>query len=436
MNPRYLQAALDIGAHLAGTAVWHEDRCNWLGVRPPPSTSDTVRPAALGPDLYGGTSGIALFLAELYATSSAAATTSACATASAAAKTCTAATASPDATAATSATTAMKAGESSLRHTALGALRQALRSIRSEAAAPGAGLFSGRLGIALAAARVGILCHAPELLPAAAALAHEAPNPGGPDLISGRAGAITGLLALHVMLDDDGLLKVAVRLGDEELRAGGTSGGLTGLSHGAAGVGAALVELAQASGDGRYLRGAREAFAYEAGLFDRTALNWPDLRERPGRRRPPVFATTWCHGAPGIALSRLRAYERYRDPIWCAEARTGIATTRAAVAASLAAGRGNWSLCHGLAGNAEVLGDAVALPDGVERAAAADLAVLVAEAGLAAYGRDVRAWRCGVTGGPNPDLLQGLAGIGLFFLRRFDPRVPSVLLLRPEAYRN
>src|SRR4051794_9676620 len=65
-----LQVASLIGQRLARQAVWHQGRCNWVGASPNDQGRDgrvSVVYRALGPDLYDGTSGVALFLAELYA---------------------------------------------------------------------------------------------------------------------------------------------------------------------------------------------------------------------------------------------------------------------------------------------------------------------------------------------------------------------------------
>ena len=62
----FLGVAADIAHRIAGSAVWSDGRCNWMGV--PASersrVSGRAAVAALGPDLYEGTSGVALFLAE------------------------------------------------------------------------------------------------------------------------------------------------------------------------------------------------------------------------------------------------------------------------------------------------------------------------------------------------------------------------------------
>ena len=69
-NSELLRTADGIGCRLGRQAIWHEDRCNWLGAqsmeRQPGGAYQGVTYEALGPDLYSGTAGVALFLAELY----------------------------------------------------------------------------------------------------------------------------------------------------------------------------------------------------------------------------------------------------------------------------------------------------------------------------------------------------------------------------------
>src|SRR5262249_27256716 len=152
-----------------------------------------------------------------------------------------------------------------------------------------------------------------------------------------NAGAIAALVVLLNILNDASLLDFAVRLGNELLQtadetdagcswksaAPPTHRNLTGFSHGTAGVGYALLELFQATGDSKYHRAAERAFDYERHWFDADVGNWPDFREEPSQgkrsKRSLSFATFWCHGAPGIALSRLRAYEILKDETCKAE---------------------------------------------------------------------------------------------------------------------
>jgi hypothetical protein len=417
----FLRTADEIGLRLAQEAVWYQDRCNWLGTKPGTHRSSNGLPgmeySALGPDLYAGTSGVALFLAELYAAT----------------------------------------GGTEARRTAQGAIRQALS--KAEAIPPSSrlGLYTGWPGIAFAAVRVGTLLGDEELLEHAAQLLQRTVGTDYDkyefDLISGRAGAIAALVVLHAILDDSSLLDYAVRLADDLVQtAEKTDGGyswrtpafpkqrnLTGFSHGTAGVGYALLELFHATGQPQHRRAAELAFQYERTWFDPESGNWPDFREEPGQRinarRPLSFATAWCHGAPGIALSRLRAYEITKDETVKDEAIIALQTTHQMLETSLHTGTGNFSLCHGLAGNAEVLlcGSQVLGPEGTRYS---ELARIVGERGIETYAKHEHRWPSGVGGGETPNLMLGLAGIGYFYLRLHNPETPAISILRRESFLN
>ncbi|HET8522548.1 MAG TPA: lanthionine synthetase LanC family protein, partial [Thermomicrobiales bacterium] len=212
---------------------------------------------------------------------------------------------------------------------------------------------------------------------------------------------------------------------------------LTGLAHGAAGIALALAELFQATNDARYRVAADLAFAYERHWFDATQGNWPDLREAAARNATPrhalAFSTYWCHGAPGIGLSRLRAYDILHDPRLRMDAAIALGTTRRMIEASLPlpSGSVNFSLCHGLAGNADVLLlGAQLLPEVC--AGAAELAAQVGATGSSRHSGTDCDWPSGAPGGISPSLMLGLAGIGHFYLRLHDPSLPSVLLPRGQ----
>lgn len=87
----------------------------------------------------------------------------------------------------------------------------------------------------------------------------------------------------------------------------------------------------------------------------------------------------------------------------------------------------DYSLCHGLAGCADILLDGYRTL-GPELADEAALVEEVATYGAAAYAAPDAAWPCGFVSGESPSLMRGLAGIGYFYLRLSDPDVPSVLL--------
>lgn len=419
----WLAVAARIADRLAQSALRHDGRCTWIGALGPADAVDpgaapaAMRHGTLGPDLYGGTAGVALFLGELHAV-----------------------TGDPDA-----------------RRLALGAIRQSLAHLDSVPSPVRRGLYSGWAGIALVAARLGRLLGEAELVERAHGVAERlvAPADDAPeyDLIAGSAGAIVALVILRDLLDDASLLDHAAALGDGLLEAADRHGAawswrshgspfgrsLTGLGHGAAGIGLALLELGAATGEARYTAAALAAFAYERRWFDRAAGNWRDLRALPRRTRPDalaaVYAAAWCHGASGIGLARLRAWQLTGVAACRDEALTALGTTDAALRAALERddAAGNYSLCHGLAGNADILLDgADAL--GEQCAGYRETALAVARDGARRYGADPAGWPGGLPGGATPGLMLGLAGTGYFYLRLARPEVPSVLLPTPEQY--
>ncbi|MBV9785412.1 MAG: hypothetical protein JO264_16515 [Acidisphaera sp.] len=409
MADRYLAVATALGDRLCRDALWDGPRCTWGGAAMEAADGEwTTIWRTAGPSLYEGTAGIALFLARLGRATGAA------------------------------------------RHldAAGGAIAQALSRLDSVPPDAALGCYAGRLGIAFAAETVGRLCGAEPLHDEAARLAaqiaqsdlsgHES------DVISGLAGAIPVLLALARRWSDASLLAAARRCGEALLGralqhprgwswpaswdAGGPA--LVGYSHGTAGIAVALLELHAATGDGRFRHAADRAHDYERHWYDPVRRNWPDLRftgAAPGAE--PSFPVFWCHGAAGIALARLRAWAITGDPRLREEAETAIATTADTVdlLAAGAAGDANFSLCHGLAGNADVLLSAAVRLDDAE---ARRRAFLVGDVGLARHGA-AGVWPCGLpNGGETPGLLLGLAGIGYFYLRlHAASAVPSVLLI-------
>jgi hypothetical protein len=412
----FLQTAREIGQRLMRDAVWHGDRCNWLGAEPREYGPGGATYRALGPEIYSGTSGVALFLAELYA-----------------------ATRDP-----------------AVRRTARGAIRHALSGVDAVLPSARLGHYTGWVGIAYAAARVGMaLDEEAEFLEYANGLLRRAASEKLVDhefdIISGNAGAIAALQVLRNNLDEPALFDFAVRLADELLRGADTTSigyswrsvaspknrNLTGFSHGTAGIGYALLELFQATRDSKYRHAAQQAFEYERHWFDVDEGNWPDFRGVPAKGRRSKhnqsFAMAWCHGAPGIALARLRAYEILNDETCKAEAVIALQTTRTMIETALQSGTGNYSLCHGLAGNAETLLYASRVLDG-EWADAGALALEVGKVGAERFAAPQQPWPCGTYGGETPSLMLGLAGIGYFYLRLHDPTKSPVLMgIRPRV---
>jgi lantibiotic modifying enzyme len=206
---------------------------------------------------------------------------------------------------------------------------------------------------------------------------------------------------------------------------------LTGFSHGTAGIAWAFLELHVKFKEQRFLHAAQEALRYERRWYDPQQENWPDFRSLGETGGTTGFGAAWCHGAPGIGLSRVRAYQILQDATCRAEAEAAIRTTTRTLQTSVQSGQGNYSLCHGNSGNAELLlyaGEVLADKDGMKTV------LNVAEDGLQKYQVGRNPWPCGVlNGGETPNLMLGLAGIGYFYLRLHDRKnVPSILLVAPD----
>ena len=330
-----LEVAVDIGKRLAREAIWHGDRCIWLGAEmlgPGVTSYGTLRP-----DVYSGTAGMGLFLAALWQVTRI----------------------------------------EEVRLAALGAIRQALAGVHGLRETNLLGLYTGALGVCWAAVRAAISLEELGLVDEAAIQLqvcrdHERGIAEGEwDLLAGQAGAILGLLWLRRHLGDGSLLEWAIRLGEALIvtgkrdRAGSLSWrgrhgrgrrALTGYSHGAAGAGVALLELGAVVRDEAFKEAGLAAFAYERRWYNAAQENWPDFRRSGGGRSriAQQFSTAWCHGAPGIALSRLRAMQLAPNPEIASELHAALGTTSQATAAMLNAPGTSFCLCHGLAGNADV----------------------------------------------------------------------------------
>jgi lantibiotic modifying enzyme len=407
--PEFLEVAGRLASEVAGSAIWCDGRCNWVGALPRDETRESGRTAiaALGPDLYGGTSGVALFLAEAGA----------------------------------------RLRDDRLQATAGGAIRLALDHADRTSRRSRDGLYSGLVGIAYAAERVAHLLGAEDVHTRARELLVDwrldgARSPSA-DLMSGCAGAILGLVALSPLVAEPWPLDFAVELGDDLIaRADVTTAGwswrdpadrskhnLCGYLHGAAGIGHALAELFGATGAVRFAEAATRAFDYERWWLDARTGTWPDLRgvaRGVGRDAPMPVSDSWCNGAFGIVLSRLRAADLFASEPLRYEACIALAACEHLVAELVTGAPDDFSLCHGAAGAADVMLHATGR--------SGDLAALLARRGIELYaGSGATCFPCGTVLGDTPGLLLGTSGVGMLYLRLSDPQLQSPLLIhRPR----
>lgn len=402
----YLAAAIDIAQQLVREACPVGTGFTWEGDEMiGDEENNSIVRMRVGSDLYGGTAGIAWFLAHI-------------------------APFDPSGVFASTAATAMST-----------AIAEARKSLRSGSCS----LLSGSTGAALAALEVAERLKLPRLRRSALSLAkdtcehiaregiHEY------DLIGGAAGIIIGLLAIHRHCGDRVLLETCRGLCDGLLERArhewwgnswperDTAPALCGLGHGMSGVGWALTEMAWAEGDQHYLAAANEAFRYERSWFSPQRCAWPDLREPKEQSIAdgtwPGWMTAWCHGALGIGAVRLRVYEATKDMTALAEASAAIQAARLTVmqaGAGLKEGQvSDVTLCHGLGGAVELLllaYEVFGLRDHLRAARQ------VGRLCLNMHAHNNQTWTYGLRGAEHvPGLFVGLAGIGTVLLRLHDP---------------
>jgi lantibiotic modifying enzyme len=203
------------------------------------------------------------------------------------------------------------------------------------------------------------------------------------------------------------------------------------MAHGTSGIGLALAALASRTADTGLAEAARAAFAYERRWYDPDAGGWPDLRARSRTGAPgPALTMAWCHGAPGAGLARIHAARLLDDEDLRSETEVALDLTASWVRRSLDAESADFCLCHGLAGNAEILLEGARRLPGAPPSWA-DLAREAADVGIHRHPGRGRSWPLGPAG-EAPSLLTGLAGVGLFLIRLVDARVRSVLVVGTE----
>lgn len=267
------------------------------------------------------------------------------------------------------------------------------------------------------------------------------------ELLNGISGALIGLLRLHTACGDDSVLN-SIRICTEQLldKAVVTPRGqlfwdrhnmnvapLCGLSHGNSGIGYAFLELGFFFNNPSFYWIAERAFQYENAHWNRKTKNWRDLRSlyRVNSERYDtdfrnqefdVFyesqdMAAWCHGAPGIGLSRLRAYELTKKPMYLVDLQRAMMKTKQVTKFMRTA-----TLCHGKAGNASLFIEAykqTKRPEYLKLAmdVAHDIVLSREKDGFYASGHNISS----ELQQEDNSLFMGNAGIGYFFLQIVQP---------------
>ena len=410
-QPQFLEVADSIGRVLCRDALWSGSECNWLGWGMHPDAGAwRLASKAQPPTLYDGTAGIGLFLARLF----------------------------------------QFTGDARLKPTIAGAINRSIAGAADIPAAARPSLYGGTVGIALVCMEVGRVMGSQKLidwgLGQLTSLREEKPDAAAVDLVGGSAGTVQALsyaarrFARTELVETAHAYATAIA-GQAEKSDDGVSWNtmpgqsthnLLGYAHGAAGIGCALFDIGALADDSSLIGTAREAFRYERAHYREANSNWPDYRLMEPGAPPaePSFMMAWCHGAPGIGLSRVRAWELMPgDAPVARDLERSLQATVNSFATPMIPGQSNFCLCHGAAGNAELLIESAEVLSHPEYQEAART---VGINGINTFHAQGLPWPCGVMGGgETPNLMLGLAGIGYFYLRLHDAaRAPSVLLLR------
>ena len=252
-----------------------------------------------------------------------------------------------------------------------------------------------------------------------------------PDLMTGLAGVGLFNLALWHATHQEEALSKAKECVDELVRRKSVSGptwripdgfeGLSGrefigFSHGSAGIGYFFSEYCRATQDEAVGQICRDVADWLVVKGESSLANGMGLTWKSGEGDKASYSITWCHGASGIARFLISAYQATNNKEYRSVAeRAGL----------MAAHGAHWvgtSQCHGLSGNLESLLDlSVALSNEQFYLDAVALGGnLVAYRKEDGWPSDERLTGCS-------DLMLGEAGIGAAFLRLANRRKPHLV---------
>lgn len=252
------------------------------------------------------------------------------------------------------------------------------------------------------------------------------------DIISGSAGALIVALRIYEKEHINELLDFAIKCGNHLLNhvidkdgiygwhtLAGNNMVLAGMSHGNAGIAWALMELYGVTKDEKYFDSALKAIEYENTLYNEEDNNWTDMRNRENRiKKGFPEPVNWCHGAPGIGISRIFCKKVCDRHISDADIKKAIEKT---VKDGFG---GSDCICHGSFGNIEILLEAAKYYKKSEYLQQAQNIAfeLINES-------KQNGWICGI---PQktlvPGFMTGLSGIAYELLRVCDyVNVPNVL---------
>lgn len=324
--------------------------------------------------------------------------------------------------------------------------------------------FTGRMGVSYTLLQMYKFTREKEYLKNAMAIARPfkdalEDSTGVDDLINGNSGTLLGLLHLHASTGEKWILEFIdcfIRNLVDRANHGPVGlywdrspqqiSGLCGFSHGAAGIGFVFLELGHYFQNETFYFIARQAFLYERYFFNQAKKqkNWLDMRrgiysnddyqehKKAFLEGDMDFFTrggdmnAWCHGAAGIGLSRLRAFQLLKNPIYKNEVQLAVDKT---ILTDIKSSNPNplFILCHGSGGNAELFIYAYQIFRDKKYLSMAEKIALNTLAYHEKHNHYLAGYRA-PGAGEDRSLFMGNAGVGYFLLRLADPfHVPSIM---------
>ena len=388
----------DLATRVNNSATWIG--IHWIG------DSGFTELAPLGPELYGGNSGIGLFLAAYGVT----------------------------------------ANDQEIKDLAIASvagLRHDISSLNANRFARliGLGGGSGIGSIVYSLTALSEILNKPELIEdakvAAALITNELIESDRKlDMIGGVAGGIVCLLKLYRASPEPWILEKAILMGEHLIKQnrfgkgvyksfsgdGSTENPLCGMSHGAAGFAYALASLAKASNRKDFQDIAMECLNFENEHFNEEYQNWPPLHQPGKSLRDTMRRCMWCHGGIGIGLARL-ASEKFSD-IESSELRRD--TERSIRGARKNLSKALDTLCCGTMGGVELfyeIGKTYQNQKLIEESRQQLVGVI-----NAAHESTYRFGGAGGIGEFHLGLFRGISGIGYTIMRQLNPQLPNVLI--------
>jgi lantibiotic modifying enzyme len=409
----FLAAAQGIGDRiLAERLPAPQGHFSWRGPRGYNTPDNPLRITALGPHLYNGTCGVALFFAALAKV-----------------------TGSPR--------------PAAIALQTLAPLRNKLRQLladppRAAELRMSVGGLSGVGSFIYSFLTIGRLLDEPELLAEAGALtalmtASRIARDDVSRIQQGAAGGLLALLALRRETGEEGgaLLELARACGRHLARSRVAYQGhppawrispslppVCDFCYGSAGIRYALLQLLAISPDPELAAAAADALEFERSLYCPERRTWKDLRFEGCS-----IQDMWCHGTAGLALGKIASLPLADDPEIREEIEIALAATLAATTPERFVVNPYDDMCCGHLGRVEVLHSAARL---LGRADLLEPAAALAERVLH---RAEATGRYGLTSARgtehfDPSLFQGAAGIGYTLLRLVAPDdLPCLLLM-------